>query len=69
MQLTTNDAPKSIKRARKVKILATLGPTSSSPEMIARLLHAGADAFRINMSHGDHETHTKTIKAIREIEA
>ena len=39
-------------RARKVKILATLGPASSSPEKIRALMEAGADAFRINMSHG-----------------
>ena len=39
-------------RGRKVRILATLGPASDTPEMIARLMLAGADAFRINMSHG-----------------
>jgi pyruvate kinase len=55
-------------RQRKVKILATLGPASRSPEMIARLLAAGADAFRVNMSHGDHETHAATIAAIRATE-
>lgn len=55
-------------RGRKVKILATLGPSSRSPEMIEKLLRAGADAFRVNMSHGDHETHAATITAIREVE-
>ena len=55
-------------RGRKVKILATLGPASRSPEMIAKLLRAGADAFRVNMSHGDHETHAQTITAIRAAE-
>ena len=55
-------------RGRKVKILATLGPASRSPEMIEKLLRAGADAFRVNMSHGDHETHKATIAAIREVE-
>lgn len=55
-------------RGRKVKILATLGPASRSPEMIEKLLRAGADAFRVNMSHGDHETHAATIAAIREVE-
>ena len=39
-------------RRRKVKILATLGPASKTPEMIRALYFAGADAFRINMSHG-----------------
>ena len=52
-------------RGRKIKILATLGPASRSPEMIEKLLLAGADAFRVNMSHGDHETHAQTIAAIR----
>ena len=55
-------------RGRKVKILATLGPASRSPEMIEKLLRAGADAFRVNMSHGDHETHAQTIAAIRSVE-
>jgi len=55
-------------RGRKIKILATLGPASRSPEMIEKLLRAGADAFRVNMSHGDHETHAATIAAIREVE-
>ena len=55
-------------RGRKVKILATLGPASREPEMIARLLQAGADAFRVNMSHGDHATHEQTIAAIRAVE-
>ncbi|MEN9717777.1 MAG: pyruvate kinase [Pseudomonadota bacterium] len=56
------------KRARKVKILATLGPASRTSEMIRRLVDAGADAFRVNMSHGDHATHAETIAAIRGVE-
>jgi len=59
---------KAFYRGRKVKILATLGPASRSPEMIARLLRAGADAFRVNMSHGDHATHAETIANIRAAE-
>ncbi len=55
-------------RGRKVKILATLGPASREPEMIGKLLRAGADAFRVNMSHGDHETHAATIAAVRAAE-
>ena len=55
-------------RGRKVKILATLGPASRAPEMIGKLLEAGADAFRINMSHGDQATHAHTIAAIRAAE-
>ncbi|WP_240654695.1 pyruvate kinase [Croceicoccus ponticola] len=55
-------------RGRKVKILATLGPASSDPEMIERLLKAGADAFRVNMSHGEHAIHAQTIATIRALE-
>ncbi len=55
-------------RGRKVKILATIGPASRSPEMLAKLLKAGADAFRVNMSHGEHADHAQTIKAIRALE-
>ena len=55
-------------RARKVKILATLGPASSSPEMIARLIEAGVDAFRINMSHGNQPEKAKLVEIIRGLE-
>ncbi len=55
-------------RLRKVKILATLGPASSKPAMIRKLMLAGADAFRINMSHGDHHQKAALVKAIRELE-
>ena len=55
-------------RGRKVKILATVGPSSRDPAMLRRLLLAGADAFRVNMSHGDHATHAETIAAIRALE-
>jgi pyruvate kinase len=55
-------------RKRKVRILATLGPASSSPEMIGKLFLAGADAFRINMSHGSHEDKAAIIGHIRALE-
>ncbi len=55
-------------RSRKVRVLATLGPASSTPEMIAKLFEAGADAFRINMSHGDQESKVAVIQAIRGLE-
>ena len=67
-QVTRSDPHRILHRQRKVKILATLGPASRSPEMIARLLEAGADAFRVNMSHGDQATHAETIAAIRTAE-
>ncbi len=55
-------------RGRKVKILATIGPASRSPEMLRKLFRAGADAFRVNMSHGEHADHAASIAAIREME-
>ena len=55
-------------RLRKVRVLATLGPASSTPEMIEKLFLAGADAFRINMSHGDQESKIPLIEAIRKLE-
>lgn len=55
-------------RSRKVKILATIGPASRSPEMLRKLFKAGADAFRVNMSHGEHSDHEASIKAIRALE-
>ena len=55
-------------RGRKVKILATLGPASSKAEMIRKLMLAGADAFRINMSHGDQKSKAKLVDAIRALE-
>ena len=55
-------------RGRKVKILATLGPASSKPEMIRKLMLAGADAFRINMSHGDQKSKAGLVDAIRALE-
>ena len=58
----------SSQRGRKVKILATLGPASGNPDMIAKLVRAGADSFRVNMSHGDHATHANTIAFVRAAE-
>ena len=55
-------------RSRKVKILATLGPASSNAKMVRKLMFAGADAFRINMSHGTHPQKAKLVEAIRGLE-
>ena len=55
-------------RGRKVKILATVGPASRSKTMLRKLLLAGADSFRLNMSHGSHADHRKSFTAIRELE-
>jgi pyruvate kinase len=52
---------------RRTKIIATLGPASSSPEVIERLLTSGVDVFRLNFSHGKHEQHVKVIRTVRDI--
>ncbi|MBA3041409.1 MAG: pyruvate kinase [Alphaproteobacteria bacterium] len=58
-----------MKRNRKVKILATLGPASSDEAMIRKLHEAGADLFRINMSHASHDVMRSLIAKIRSVEA
>jgi pyruvate kinase len=50
---------------RRVKILATLGPSSCGPETIRRLIEEGADAFRLNFAHGDHASHGEWIARVR----
>lgn len=50
---------------RRTKIIATLGPASSSVKTISRLLQAGVNMFRLNMSHSDHESHAELITNIR----
>ena len=51
---------------RRCKILCTLGPASSSPEVIGALIDAGMNACRLNLSHGSKEVHTKTYRTIRQ---
>ncbi len=58
-----------MKRNRRVKILATLGPASSDEAMISKLYEAGADCFRINMSHTDHDMMRELVRRIRSVEA
>ncbi|MGF6175386.1 pyruvate kinase [Ensifer sp. 4252] len=58
-----------MKRHRNVKILATLGPSSSDEAMIEKLHVAGADVFRINMSHASHDLMRSLIRRIRSVEA
>lgn len=50
---------------RRTKIIATLGPASNSPEMIEKLIAAGIDMVRLNMSHGDAQAHRTTAKRVR----
>ena len=57
-----------MKRNRKAKILATLGPASSSSDIIENIFKAGCDVFRLNFSHGSVETHRQNLKSIRNLE-
>jgi len=57
-----------MQRTRRTKILATLGPASSSREKIKELFEAGADVFRINMSHSTHEMLNDLVAVIRSVE-
>jgi pyruvate kinase len=57
-----------MRRQRRTKIVATLGPASSEPAQIARLFEAGADVFRINMSHTPPERMRALVHAIRDLE-
>lgn len=58
-----------MRRQRRAKIVATLGPASSDPQMLKRLFEAGADVFRINMSHTSPELLTELHDAIRSLES
>jgi pyruvate kinase len=51
----------------KTKIVATVGPASSSKEMLRALIKEGVDVFRLNFSHGSHEDHLKVIHNVREL--
>ena len=52
-------------RARRSRIVATLGPASNSPSMVRALAEAGVDVFRLNFSHGSHQDHAAALKAVR----
>jgi len=53
---------------RRTKIVATIGPASSSPEMLRALVDAGMDAARLNLSHGTHEDHAARAQLVRDAE-
>ena len=57
-----------MRRLRRVKIIATLGPASNTEKVIEELARAGADVFRINMSHASHEVLKDTVAKIRNVE-
>lgn len=51
----------------RTKIVATIGPASSDPETIRKMLNAGMNVARINFSHGDHESHRRTVATLRRV--
>ena len=51
----------------KTKIIATVGPASSTREQLLELMVAGVDVFRLNFSHGSYEDHKKVLDTIREL--
>ena len=57
-----------MRRPGNTKIVATLGPTSDTPELIRALAEAGADVFRLNFSHGNHEEHRRRFEIVRAVE-
>ena len=59
----------SLDLTRRTKIVATIGPSTESPERIEELIRAGATTFRLNFSHGDHNEHKERIDVIREVSA
>ena len=58
-----------MRRSRRAKIIATLGPSSSDAQTIRALFDAGVDVFRLNFSHGTHADHAERVDVLREIEA
>src|SRR5215831_20719741 len=64
-----NARDQTMRRLRRIKILATLGPASSDLAMIRRLFEAGADIFRINMSHTPHDKMRELVANIRNVES
>ena len=51
---------------RRTKIVATIAPASSDPEVLVRMVEAGMDVARLNFSHGDHDTHAETAALVRD---
>ena len=51
---------------RAVKIVATIGPATSSPQRMEELIRAGVDVVRLNFSHGSHEDHAQLVQIVRD---
>jgi pyruvate kinase len=63
------DLSRTALKRRRTKIVATIGPASSSDDVVEKLIVAGVDVFRLNFSHGAHATHGENIERIRRIAA
>lgn len=61
------DIATGFRSTRRTKIICTIGPKSSSEEMLATLAAGGMNCARLNMSHGDHEWHKTVINRIRKL--
>ena len=57
-----------VAHAKSTKIVATLGPTSSSEDVLKTLIHEGLNVARINFSHGSHDVHGVTIDTVRRLD-
>ena len=57
-----------MRRLRRCKIIATIGPASANKETLSALFHAGADVFRINMSHASHDAMREQVRMIRAVQ-
>src|SRR5262245_32247321 len=60
-------SPRHPSMERRAKIVATLGPATNDERMLARLLSAGADVLRFNLSHGDLDSHRATLRLVRRV--
>ncbi len=58
----------SVRRSRSTKIVATLGPGTSTPDQIRALFEAGVDVFRLNFSHGTQQDHGTRLEILRALE-
>ena len=68
-EYTQNQSNSAAAAVRKTKIVCTIGPCTSTREMIWKLAEEGMDVARLNMSHGDHSSHKKTIDLVKEYNA
>jgi pyruvate kinase len=67
--MSSLSAPTTPRRRRRTKIVATIGPASRDPAMLAALLRGGVNVFRLNLSHGDHDGHRANFAAIQSASA